>query len=257
MPAIDEFSLTTVPIDLYFNEQLLSKGTAFTWERDSKHYLITNWHNVSGRDPNTDNHLSATAAEPNVLYGMFNAKGQNIGHKHQLRIHIRQDSGEVGWLVHPTHKRGIDVVAIPLVGDLVSSVHFYSINKMGSADLLVKIGMDVFVLGYPFGSGNGLPVWKRGSIASEPDLVPHPDKYLLVDTACRPGMSGSPVILRTYFMHVTQGNVITVTSGPANKFIGVYSGRLRSQDPLDAQIGMVWSDTYIDEIIDGGLRDYG
>ena len=58
-------------------------------------------------------------------------------------------------------------------------------------------------------------------------------------------------------MHVTQGNVITVTSGPANKFIGVYSGRLRSQDPLDAQIGMVWSDTYIDEIIDGGLRDYG
>ena len=174
MPAIDEFSLTTVPIDLYFNEQLLSKGTAFTWERDSKHYLITNWHNVSGRDPNTDNHLSATAAEPNVLYGMFNAKGQNIGHKHQLRIHIRQDSGEVGWLVHPTHKRGIDVVAIPLVGDLVSSVHFYSINKMGSADLLVKIGMDVFVLGYPFGSGNGLPVWKRGSIASEPDLVPPP-----------------------------------------------------------------------------------
>ena len=50
MPAIDEFSLTTVPIDLYFNEQLLSKGTAFTWERDSKHYLITNWHNVSGRN---------------------------------------------------------------------------------------------------------------------------------------------------------------------------------------------------------------
>src|SRR5262245_53529169 len=35
MPAIDEFSLTTVPIDLYFNEQPLSKGTAFTWERDN------------------------------------------------------------------------------------------------------------------------------------------------------------------------------------------------------------------------------
>src|SRR5262249_33752117 len=38
MPAIDEFSLTTVPIDLYFNEQSLSKGTAFTWERDNKHF---------------------------------------------------------------------------------------------------------------------------------------------------------------------------------------------------------------------------
>jgi trypsin-like peptidase len=257
MPAIDEFSRTTVPIDLYFNDQPLSKGTAFTWERDNKHYLITNWHNVSGRDPNTDKHLSCTVAEPNILYGMFNTKGQNIGHKHQIGARIREDSGEVNWLVHPIHKRGIDVVAIPLVGDPVSSIHFYSINKMGSADLLVKIGMDVFVLGYPFDTSNGLPVWKRGSIASEPDLVPNPDKYLLVDTASRPGMSGSPVILRTYFMHVTQENVVTVTSGPANKFIGVYSGRLRTKDPLDAQIGMVWSATYIDEIIDGDLRDYG
>ena len=129
---------------------------------------------------------------------------------------------------------------------------------MGSADLLVTIGMDVFVLGYPFGTGKtGLPIWKRGSIASEPDLVPHVESYLLVDTASRPGMSGSPVILRTYFMHVTQRNVITVTSGPANKFIGVYSGRLHTQDSLEAQIGMVWAGTYIDEIIDGGLRDYG
>ena len=87
--------------------------------------------------------------------------------------------------------------------------------------------------------------------------VPHFDKYLLVDTASRPGMSGSPVILRTYFMHVTQENKITVTSGPANKFIGVYSGRLHTQDPLEAQIGMVWSATFIDEIIDGGLKEYG
>ena len=79
MPAIDEFSLTTVPIDLYFNEQPLSKGSAFTWERDNKHYLITAWHNVSGRNPNTDKHLSSTAAEPNMLHGMFNTKGQNTG----------------------------------------------------------------------------------------------------------------------------------------------------------------------------------
>jgi trypsin-like peptidase len=216
VPDIDEFSLTTIPIDLRFNEQPLSSATAFTWERDDMHYLITNWHNVSGRDPNTDKHLSCTAAEPNMLDGLFNTKGQKIGVKHQLRIHIRQDSGEVNWLVHPTHKRGIDVVAIPLVGDLVSSIHFYSMNKMGSADLLVRIGMDVFVLGYPFGAGKtGLPVWKRGSIASEPDLVRHVESYLLVDTASRPGMSGSPVILRTYFIHVSQKGEVTLTTGAA------------------------------------------
>jgi|SRR5215813_5469629 len=126
MPAIDEFSLATVPIDLRFNEQPLSSATAFTWERHDMHFLITNWHNVSGRDPNTDKHLSRTVTEPNMLYGMFNTKGKNIGDKHQLGIRIRQDSGEVGWLVHPTHKRGIDVVAIPLVGDPVSSTLLFN-----------------------------------------------------------------------------------------------------------------------------------
>jgi hypothetical protein len=92
---IDEFSLATVPIDIHFNEQPLSNATAFTWERDDRHYLITNWHNVSGRDPNTGKHLADTAAEPNILRGLFNTKGKNGG-KHWANIRIRDDSGE-GW----------------------------------------------------------------------------------------------------------------------------------------------------------------
>jgi trypsin-like peptidase len=254
--GIDEFSLATVPIDIHFNEQQLSSATAFTWQRDDKYYLITNWHNVSGRNPKTGEFVSPTGAEPNILRGSFNTKGKNIGHKHGLDIRIRDDSGEVTWLVHPTHKRGVDVVAIPLSGE-ISSTDFYAMNKMGSADLAVKIGMDVFVLGYPFGRGKtGLPIWKRGSIASEPDLVPLVEKYLRVDTASRPGMSGSPVILRSYGTHLTQEDIVFSKSA-ANKFIGVYSGRLHTQNPLDAQIGMVWSATYIDEIIDGGLKEHG
>jgi hypothetical protein len=70
-------------------------------------------------------------------------------------------------------------------------------------------------------------------------------------------MSGSPVILRTYGTHLTQGNNVHLTAGAANKFIGVYSGRLHTQNALEAQIGMVWSATYIDEIIDGGLKEHG
>lgn len=256
--SIDEFSLTTVPIDMHFNNQLLFSATAFTWERDDKHYLITNWHNVSGCDPNTGKHISTMAGEPNILSGLFNVKGTTVGQKHVVPILIRNDLGEVVWLVHPTHKRGVDVVAIPLDGAFISLTKFYSMNKMGSPDLTVRIGMDAFVMGYPFGPGKtGLPIWKRGSIASEPDLVPFVEKYLHVDTASRPGMSGSPVILRSYGTHLTEGNKFTHSGGAANKFIGIYSGRLHTTDPLDAQIGMVWPATYIDEIIDGGFRDYG
>jgi hypothetical protein len=43
--------------------------------------------------------------------------------------------------------------------------------------------------------------------------------------------------------------------GTATKFIGVYSGRLASQDPLDAQLGFVWPASLIPEIIAGGRVD--
>ena len=38
----------------------------------------------------------------------------------------------------------------------------------------------------------------------------------------------------------------------AATFISVYSGRLASQDPLDAQLGFVWPASLIPEIIAGG-----
>jgi hypothetical protein len=257
--TIDEFSLTTIPIFLRFNQTPISTATAFTWQRDNKHYLITNWHVVSGRNPNTGEHLSPMAAEPNILCGLINTRGaENVCGKHAFSIRLRHDPDEVAWLIHPRDKRKIDVVAIPLSEDLVSSAYLYSMNEMGSLDLRVNIGMDVFVLGYPFDvDEDGLPVWKRGSIASEPDLVPHVKNYLLVDTASRPGMSGSPVILRSWGAHMTEDGGATFSTGQANKFIGIYSGRLHTKDPMDAQIGMAWSPSFIDEIIDGGLRECG
>src|ERR1700722_11818331 len=42
---------------------------------------------------------------------------------------------------------------------------------------------------------------------------------------------------------------------PLNKFVGVYSGRLPTEHPHEAQIGLVWGDYLIDEIIAGNTRD--
>ncbi len=133
----------------------------------------------------------------------------------------------------------------------------YPINVLKSeADLAVRIGMDVYILGYPFGNQPpGFPVWKRGSIASEPDLTKIGAGYMLVDTASRPGMSGAPVIRRSWGTHLLEGDAISTDSTPQSKFIGVYSGRLRTDDPSDAQIGMVWPASDIDDIIDAAQLD--
>ena len=119
--------------------------------------------------------------------------------------------------------------------------------------MLVVVGMDTFILGYPFGIAvSALPIWKRASIASEPNLGIGGESFFYVDTASRPGMSGSPVILRTWggFQTDTGGGVIT--AGAATKFIGVYSGRIGAQDELQAQLGIVWRADLIDQIIAAG-----
>ena len=39
------------------------------------------------------------------------------------------------------------------------------------------------------------------------------------------------------------------------KFLGVYSGRLTSTDPLDAQLGMMWAAALLSEIVAGDTRE--
>ena len=74
-------------------------------------------------------------------------------------------------------------------------------NGLANAALRIEIGMEVFILGYPFEiKPPAYPVWKRGSIASEPQLALLTTDYMLVDTASRPGMSGAPVIRRSWTM---------------------------------------------------------
>ena len=186
----------------------------------------------------------------------FNLNSQEFW-RQQYDIEIRDPDDSPMWLVHPARK--VDIVAVPLRlnDDQSNLLNLYPMNKITSSDLLVYIGMEVFILGYPFGIRMPqYPVWKRGSIASEPDLASISDGFLMVDTASRPGMSGSPVILRSWSNHLYADG----TTGPLplttrTQFLGVYSGRMPSETNLDAQIGMVWPGTAIEEIIACNLRD--
>jgi hypothetical protein len=78
--------------------------------------------------------------------------------------------------------------------------------------------------------------------------------YYLIDTASRPGMSGSPVILRSWTNLMVDPGVMGISDRPLNRLIGVYSGRLDAEKS-DAQIGMVWHESFIPEIIDAQKGD--
>ncbi len=247
MPGIDQYSVAARPVEMYFGETFLSMGTAFIWKRGDDHFLVTNWHNFSGKNPRTGKHLSSTNAEPDRIKAWWNVK-DNLARKIATIVPIRSAEGEPLWWVHPKYGRKVDVAVLPITPPPETDMH--AINEMPSRPLLLDVGRDVFIIGYPFGIGHaGLPIWKRASLASEPEVINAADPHILVDTASRPGMSGSPVIRKSYDTHQLDDGSVVMSTGYAYRFVGVYSGRFGAQNENDAQLGIVWPAPLLDEII--------
>ena len=65
-------------------------------------------------------------------------------------------------------------------------------------------------------------------------------------------MSGSPVIFKTrrpVTLFKSLENNMTLMSRYAVKLIGIYSGRIGAENELQAQLGIVWKFSVINEII--------
>ena len=254
--TIDEYSLSTVPVEQLFGERSLGHATGFIWKSPvHRCYLVTNWHVVTCRNFETGNNLRCDGGRPDRFRLLINPRRREFD-KIRREISIVDEDGNPLWLVHPI--KNVDVALVPLPFGLDdNAISLYPINTLTKHPLSVQVGMDVYILGYPFGPElPAFPVWKRGSIASEPQLVRLGRDYLLVDTASRPGMSGAPVIRRSWTNHVLEDTTsLSLDPKPYTKFIGVYSGRRQTKDPNDAQLGLVWPVSFIEEIAVAGKRD--
>lgn len=112
---------------------------------------------------------------------------------------------------------------------------------------------DLFILGYPQNivDWTGQPLWKRATVASSPQLGWQREKMFLVDCASREGMSGAPAIYYSSGGHLHVGAKHFIAGQPTAIFHGIYVGRLGHTNAFEAQIGVVWQRSVIDEIIDG------
>jgi S1-C subfamily serine protease len=253
MTTLDQFTLATVPLEMFFDKTPLSQATGFIWKIENRHFLVTNWHVVTGKDFFTRANIRKDAGRPNRILARFNIYGQFW--KQDWDIKIRDDEDKPLWLVHPGRRVDIAILEIPF-DESKQVVTLYPLNVIATAALRIEIGMEVFILGYPFKiSPPAFPVWKRGSIASEPQLIRMSEDYMLVDTASRPGMSGAPVIRRSWSNHLVEPGRQAYDDRTATKFLGVYSGRVPTDHPAEAQIGLVWDASFINEIIAGNRRD--
>jgi len=254
-------NLTYVPIHitLRFNEAEMGVGTAFFYTAGNKDYLITNWHNVSGRRPWDKKVNSERGAIPDnlVVRLPYDEQLQDgvIARKwlpKVLKLYADDEHYRPIWWEHPNHRFTIDAVAIELAELATTKAVPANAESLALDKLSLTPGMDVFVLGYPRGiSGGGrFPLWKRGSIASEPDVNIDNLPKMYIDTATREGMSGAPVYAQEVGFWAPEGKKFPDEGvfGKGHRFIGIYSGRV-GNDPFLAQLGIVWKEEAIQEII--------
>ncbi len=251
----DTLSLIPLHVETYFNnkaeknytEEKLADATAFVYQKDSKNYLITNWHVLTGRNPETGQPTSKNCGIPNIIKIWFHSGKKGFSWmRHSLPI-VNWENDKPCWIEHPKGSQ-MDVAALPL-NDLIFKN--YPLDPLMFNMKLDVIPSDaVSILGFPFGMTSTkigqLPIWKTGHIASDVEENYEGKPLFLIDATARPGMSGSPVIARKKEF-LSEDKRILITLQNSDRFLGVFSGGISKE--YDTEIGMVWKPEVIDQIL--------
>lgn len=177
-----------------------------------------------------------------------------------VNLPLADDEGRPLWNIHPRWGHRVDVAALPIAPP--ANAALFPIETFADHTYTkIAAGDPVAIIGFPRGLGlfatGGL--WKRGSIATEPKVDVDGLPKILVDTATRQGMSGSPVFVVD---NVIVGDLDPSAaadphepwrSAPIYSFLGIYSGRV-GEDEFLSQLGIVWKRSVLAEIVRGRTK---
>ena len=238
-------SLQSIYLQMQFNGQQIASGTGFVAESEIGPVLITNLHNVTGRNPVTGQPLSPSGAIPNEIHILHNCATQ-LG-QWVPRVEPLLQDGEPRWIEHPHLGPHADFVALPLSKLDDVELYPYSLGE-GDPQIMVSPADTVSVVGFPFGirSGGSLAVWVTGFVATEPQVDHDGLPVFLIDCRARQGQSGSAVIAhRSGGMVTLEDGSSAVFAGPVTRFLGIYSGRIN----VESDLGIVWKAQSIRELV--------
>lgn len=215
-------------------------------------FLITNRHNVTGRNQDSGELLSKeTGAIPDTLVISHNSKsvlGEYVKVKEPL-----YNNDTPRWIEHPTLHAKADVVALPLSERDGIALYPYKVTYETHLD--IEPAQIVSVVGFPFGVriGPSFAVWATGFVASEPQINHNDLPIFLIDCRTRKGQSGSPVILYRNGSGIISHENSTSIISPVCQLLGIYSGRIN----LESDLGIVWKSYIIAELIDYASKNCG
>jgi len=270
--SVDDWSRRAVPLTMKTCGDKKSTATGFFWRSGDDVYLITNWHVLSGRDTKffqpLDQKNSTIPDELCYPRYVYNSHPLNIKfYSVEINASTKLESN---WLEHPEWGSSVDIGALKiatcsmpidqdgitteileagkcrslLLDKMFGNLKYYGPRK--------EMGDDLFVIGFPLGTQQtrNLPIWKRASVASEMDFQLGGKSAFLIDTAGRPGMSGAPVV----FIEQSAATQMGMIRRRPTTFMGIYSGRHIGETDFEAQLGIVWREELINEVVLGGKR---
>lgn len=225
LSASEQLTLSTVRLECQLTDGRVSTGTGFFFrccDDGQRHVPVI----VSNR------HVIANAATGRFHLHQRDASGGPTPGKH---AGYTVDDFEARWVPHPEADVDLCVMPIqPLVEEMQRQGHspFYiGLDKglllsSGETDELTALE-DVIMIGYPNGiwdSVNNMPIIRKGITATHPGIDWEGRKEFLIDAACFPGSSGSPVFLFNLSSYTTKTKG-TLIGGSRIKLLGIlYAG---------------------------------
>ncbi|MFB3884103.1 MAG: serine protease [Thermodesulfobacteriota bacterium] len=245
---LDPLSLVSLRLELLGRGCSLGFATGFVIKWNDKAYLITNWHVLSGKHPETYAALSSTGDIPDEV--RINHHSKKIMSWVTHTEPLLDSQGHPRWL-ELFSKTRLDVVALPL-REQDDEIQLYLLDlALANTDIIPMVAMPVSTIGFPMGmvASFSLPIWKTGHIASDFGWYYQDKPAFLIDATTRPGMSGAPVFLRVFGGYVTSSGQYVIaqqSGGVSTRFLGIYSGRVHNE----SEIGTVWYPDVISRILE-------
>ena len=273
MSPISFFALR---LDMICKGLKIGSGTGFVYQPAGidRKFLVTNYHVISARNPR----------EPHKLLPDFPASPDTIQFSVLRRPDYQPTTGgfsltdnkDYTWIEHKDRAQGVDIAAIPI--EFSDDAIIFTQKQLNLVDNVnFEVGSDLFIIGFPYGYGSGdfFPIWKRGTVASEPLFNPEGLHRFYIDSLTKPGMSGSPVFAteirdlvilkgeaKSNFEKYQRGEtsaldlIRSLDVDQINKtvptkcfqLVGIYSGRIMCHDNQDPNVGIVWQKKLIDEL---------
>jgi hypothetical protein len=198
LSASEQISYSTVRIEVEYNDGTTGTGTGFFFN-----FLEDTENKTHVPAIITNKHVIKNSKKGRFILTKANENGEPLDTEH---YQVFYDDFESFWKKHKD--KDVDLCAIPIANFLIDAekkkvkVFYFPLNKniLVNKENLEEINAleEILMIGYPNGiwdNINNKPILRKGITASHPKFDYCGKKEIIIDAACFPGSSGSPVFI--------------------------------------------------------------